>query len=316
MIELAVASGKGGVGKSTLSATLALYLHRKGWSIVAADADAEAPNLHLVLGNTEWSNEKEYEEGFVAEILRDKCTDCGLCADACSYNAIELVDGHYRVNQVVCEGCVTCILVCPEKAIRRRRSTRGKLRWTTTSYGFPLVGARLYAGRPNSGKIVTEVKNIARSLASDSSVIILDSAAGIGCQVISSLAGAHAAILVAEPTPASLSDLKRIHALTRHFMMPAMLVINKYDVNPEYSERLAEYAGENNIHLLGKIPYDDAVPRSMAEAQPLIEAYPDSPASKALLEIAGKIENILRNWASWFVKHRPRKPEPYKPSNN
>ena len=313
-LEIAVASGKGGVGKSTLASTIAIILSRHSKPIIAVDADAEAPNLHLIFGIKKWEVEEPYGEAMVAEIVQEKCTRCGRCAEVCPHGAIDFIDGRYVVNTVLCEGCVTCTLVCPVKgAIIRHKTIAGYIRQTMTTYGFPLISGRLPPGRPNSGKIVSEEKERARAMATQDSIIVVDSAAGIGCQVVSSLAGANMAILIVEPTPASFSDLRRVYTLTRHFMQPAALVINKYDINEDYVETIEAFARENNIDLLGKIPYDDNVPLSMAKMAPLIELYPDSPASKALIEIAEKVVWITEHWREWFMKYRPRKPMPYKP---
>ena len=315
MLEIAIASGKGGVGKSTVAATIALILRKRGVKVIAVDADADAPNLHLILGVSEWKAGKPYSEGKIAEIDEEKCIGCGACMNACTYGAVEsLPNGKYSVVKLLCEGCLTCSLVCPiEGAIRRLDTEAGETRVAETGYGFPLVSARLRPGRPNSGRLVTEVKSMAKEMASEDSVILIDSAAGIGCQVIASLAGANLAVLVAEPTPASFSDLKRVHALTKHFMQPAVLVINKCDLYPEYLEVLEKYAEENEMEIVGRVPYDDAVPRSMALMKPMVEAFPDSPASKALTSAAERIYEIIGGWDEWFMEHKPRKPEPYKP---
>lgn len=314
VLELVIASGKGGVGKSTLSSTLALYLARQGYKVVAVDANADAPNLHLIYGINSWEIEEEYHEAWIAEIDYDKCTMCGICAEVCSYKAIKLMDNKYVINTIICEGCLTCSLACPKKAIRRRQITSGRIRVTKTPYGFPLISAKLSVGRPNSGKLVTEVKNKARELAREDTIIIVDSAAGIGCQVISSLVGAHAVILVAEPTPTSFSDLKRVHMVAKHFLLPAGLVVNKYDLNPHYTKKILEYAKQEHMDILGIIPYDDNVPKAMAKMKPLVELYPQSPASIALLRIASKVEErIVRGWSKWSRAHKPRKPIHYKP---
>ncbi len=316
VVELVVASGKGGVGKSTLTAVLAIELARRGVKLVAADADAEAPNLHLVLGVEKWDDVREHVEGRIAYIVEEKCTGCGLCIKACPFDAIEVVEGKYRINEVVCEGCYTCALVCPEKAIRYRKNiVAGYLRVAKrTVYGFPLVSAEIVPGRPNSGKLVTAVKGVARAILGSEGLLLLDAAAGIGCQVISSMAGAHIAILVAEPTPASLNDLKRAHKLAKHFGLASAVVINKYDLDEDYAGVIEEYARENNMPVLGKIPYDDSVPKSMAQMKPVTELYPDSPASKALREIAYRVySEILSDWRSWWARYRPKQPEPYVP---
>jgi len=314
-VEVVVASGKGGVGKSLLSSSLSIILAEKGVRLVAVDADAEAPNLHLALGVLEWDRVEPYYEGRVAYIDNAKCTNCGLCARACQLGAVEVRDGKYYINPWVCEGCYTCSFVCPVKAIRHKRGlVAGYIRVKErTIYGFPLVSGEITPGRPNSGKLVTEARNTGRKMLSGEGVILIDAAAGIGCQVISSLAGAHVLILVAEPTPASLSDLSRIHRLARHFRIPSMLVINKADLNEYYRERLIEYAREWNIDYLGDIPYDDNVPRSLSALKPLIKAYPDTPAVKAILEIGDMVAERLANIAEWRIKHMPSKPEPFTP---
>ncbi len=316
LVEIVVASGKGGVGKSTVTAALALTMARHGVKLVAADADAEAPNLHLVLGVDEWTSVEPYYEGRIAYIREEECTQCGICAEVCPYGAVEKKDGRYWINPWVCEGCITCSAACPDKAIRYRfRVQAGWIRIAEkTRYGFPLVSGEITPGRPNSGKLVTEVKNRAKALLRGSGVLLVDAAAGIGCQVISSLTGAQLAVLVAEPTPASLSDLKRIHKLTKHFGIAPMLIVNKYDLNPDGLTDLEEYARRENIPIIGRVPYDENVPKAMAAGRPVTEYSPESPASKALLAVAEKmVQEVLPNWREWWVKYRPKKPEPYIP---
>ncbi len=316
MIEMAIASGKGGVGKSTVSSTIAITLAKKR-KVIAVDADADAPNMHLILGMREskWEWEEPYSDSMVAKIVQAKCIKCDECRKICPYRAISIdPQGNYVISQVICEGCLTCSLICPVKgAIVREQALSGIMRMTHTKYGFPLISARLSPGRPNTGKLVTEEKTKAKEIADQETVIVVDSAAGIGCQVVSSLAGANMAILVAEPTPASFNALKRVHTLAKHFMQPAAIVINKWDMNSQLSEEIEAYARENNLDFLGKVPYDDSIPKSMALMKPVMEAFPDSSSSKALLEVAERVGSILDNWRSWFMRYRPKKPEPYKP---
>jgi MinD superfamily P-loop ATPase len=313
--EVVVASGKGGVGKSTITASIALVLAEKGYRFVAVDADAEAPNLNLVLGVTDWDETRPYYEGRYAVIVDEKCIECGECYKVCPFGAVEIVNGKYRINKWICEGCYTCSFVCPTKAIRYVRDiVAGYVRIKyKTPYGFPLVSGEIVPGRPNSGKLVTEVKNYAKKIGGTESFLLVDAAAGIGCQVISSLAGAHAAILVAEPTPASFSDLKRIHKMTKHFGIPAALIINKYDLNPEYANVIKEYALREKIDYLGEIPFDEKVALALAEMKPIILRYPDSPASKALRRIGERVADIISNIREWRLKYLPEKIEPFIP---
>ncbi|ADI31237.1 P-loop NTPase [Staphylothermus hellenicus] len=314
-LEIVVASGKGGVGKSTITSSLALVFAEKKLDFIAVDADAEAPNLNIVLGIIDWDKIEPYYEGRYAEIVEEKCINCGECMKVCPFNAVELINNKYVINKWICEGCYTCSFVCPTKAIRMIRDiVAGHIRIKyRTPYGFALISGELVPGRPNSGKLVTEVKNRARKIGGKDAILLVDAAAGIGCQVISSLAGAHMAILVAEPTPASLSDLKRIHKLTKHFMIPPALIINKYDTNPEYYEIIKEYALKENIDYLGEIPFDKHVAESAANMEPLLIKYPDSPAATAIRKISLKIINILQNYREWRIKHLPPKMEPFIP---
>jgi MinD superfamily P-loop ATPase len=313
-LEIAVASGKGGVGKSTVSSTLLLYLKKRGYDVIGIDADADAPNLHLIFGIKEWEKEEIYSDAWVSEIDYSKCDNCGICFSVCPFGAISLKEGRYSINPVICEGCLTCSLACPQKAIKRKRTNRGIIKFSRTSYGIPLWSSELSPGRPNSGKLVTELKNRAKEMSGEGTITVVDCAAGIGCQVISSLSGASAALLVAEPTPASLSDLKRIHTIAKQFSLPSALIINKHDINEEFVAEILKYANEENIDVIGMIPYDDHVPIAMAEMKPLVEVYPEAPASRALMEIAEKVEDrLVKNWEEWSKSHRPSKRLKYEP---
>ncbi|MCO6041412.1 P-loop NTPase [Thermococcus alcaliphilus] len=295
-MQIAIASGKGGVGKSSVAASL-IYLLKDEYSLIAVDADADAPNLDLLFGVERWEEEKELIGAKVARINTSTCIRCGICAERCPYDCIKIVDGNYVVNELTCEGCGVCKLVCPVEGVITLEEVRsGIVRKTTTKYGFPLISAQLDVGRPNSGKLVTEEKEWAKRIMKEKGIehMIVDSAAGIGCQVIASLGGADVAILVAEPTPASLSDVKRVYKVVQHFREPAYLIINKADLNPGF-KGLYEFAEEEGIPIIGEIPYDRALPKSMVMLKPVVEVFPDSKASIVLKEIAEVVkEEILK----------------------
>jgi len=289
-MEIVIASGKGGVGKSTFTGSLISLLKDK--RIAAVDADAEAPNLHLVFNVEKWDEEREVISAKTATIT-DKCINCGVCDNVCIYEAIYVEDGTHKIKEYLCEGCGACKAVCPvEDAIVISDAVSGWIRIANTQYG-PLVSAELDVGKPNSGKLVTEEKNIAKEWVKKGMAdhIIVDSAAGIGCQVIASLSGANKAILLAEPTPSSLSDLKRAFWLANHFRIETYIVINKDGMNPGFTG-IEEFAKENDVEIIGRIPYDSAVPKSLASMKPLVEYAPDSPASKEIRRIA----DIVRGW--------------------
>ncbi|NJE25107.1 ATPase [Thermococcus sp. MV5] len=293
-MQIAIASGKGGVGKSSVAASL-VYLLKDTYKLIAIDADADAPNLDLLFNVEKWEEEKELVGAKVAKINTETCIQCGICAERCPYDCIKFIDGNYVVNELTCEGCGVCRLVCPVEGVITLEEVRsGIIRKTTTKYNFPLISAQLDVGRPNSGKLVTEEKEWAKKIMKEQNLehMIVDSAAGIGCQVIASLGGADVVILIAEPTPASLSDVKRVYKVVQHFREPAYLIINKADLNPGF-RGLHEFAEEEDIPIIGEIPYDRAVPKSMTMLQPVIEAFPQSKASKALKEIARIVEEEI-----------------------
>ncbi len=288
-MEIVIASGKGGVGKSTITGSL-ISLLSKDFKLGAVDADAEAPNLHIIFNVREWEREEEFADAKTAEI-NDSCINCGLCDNVCVYEAI-YIDGRRRIKQYLCEGCGACKAVCPVDAITISDAISGWLRTGKTKYG-PLVSAELDVGKPNSGKLVTEEKKIAREWRDKGEIdhIIVDAAAGIGCQVISSVSGANLVLLVGEPTPSSLSDMKRMHGLAKHFGIETKMIINKYGLNEGY-RGLEEFAKENNIEIIGRVPYDSSVPKALNSMMPLVEFDPDSKASKAIKEIA----DVVKGW--------------------
>ncbi len=294
-MQIAIASGKGGVGKSSVTASL-LYLLKDNHRFVAVDADAEAPNLGLLLGVTEWEEEREHFGAKVAKINTENCVRCGICYERCPYECIYVdEEGNYVVNELTCEGCNVCGLVCPVPGTISLEEVRsGVIRKATTKYGFPIISAQLDVGRPESGKLVTEEKEWAKKVMEELNLehMIVDSAAGIGCQVIASIGGADLTILIAEPTPASLSDVQRAYKVVQHFRQPAYLIINKADLNPGFT-RLREWAESEGIPVLGEIPYDRAIPDSMVRMKPVVEMFPESKASKALKEIAGRISGEI-----------------------
>jgi len=290
-VEIVVASGKGGVGKSTITASLVQLLSHK--KVAAVDADAEAPNLHLLLDVKEWEEEKEFVSAQSARIT-NKCTQCGACDDVCIYEAIEIKDGIHRIKDYLCEGCGACRAVCPIKgAIVIENALSGWIRVAETPHA-PLVSAELDVGRPNSGKLVAEEKEIARGWVKEGKAkhLLVDSAAGIGCQVIASISGADLAILVSEPTPSSLNDLKRMYHLTRHFGVEAKLIINKDGINPSY-RGLENFAKSKGVEIIGRVPYDEAVPGSITAMKTLIEYAPESPSAKEIVKIAEYVEGWL-----------------------
>ncbi|MHA1594738.1 MAG: nucleotide-binding protein [Candidatus Baldrarchaeia archaeon] len=292
MKEIVVVSGKGGVGKTTITASLAYLFSKNGVRFISADTDVDAPNLALVLeGEKLESNPVQAAE--IAEVNYDLCNGCGECVKYCKEDALAWDSENNRpvVIDFLCEGCGACAAICEVGAIQMKLVENAYVEVIRSKYGFLVVTGRLKVGGANSGRIVSLVKMKARSIAVKEglNVILIDGPPGSSCPAIAAVAGSNYVILVSEPTPTAIHDLSRIYAVVSHFGIPAGLIINKCDLEPKFREKLIEFSKENGIELLGEIPLDDDVPRSIAYASPLPEFSPNSPASKEMVRIGSII---------------------------
>lgn len=274
MNELVIISGKGGTGKTSVTASFAALAERA----VFADGDVDAADLHLVL-RPEIRREEPFTGGKVARVDSPRCTACGKCGELCRFGAVafdgpgnESAGKTFRVDPVACEGCGVCVRFCPEGAIAFEPAVNGRWFVSETRFG-PLVHARLTPGAGNSGKLVTRVRGTAREIAERAGfdLMITDGPPGIGCPVIASLTGASRILAVAEPTLSGRHDLERVLALARHFEVPASVVVNKWDINPEMTRSIEELAGENGADLAGRIRFDRAVTRAMVRGMSVVE---------------------------------------------
>lgn len=263
MKEVVVLSGKGGTGKTSIVGSFASLAKNK----VLADCDVDAADLHLLL-QPETQEENEFWSGQVATIDEDKCTQCGLCQELCRFNAIK----DYKIDPVSCEGCGFCSHICPADAITMTDNMAGHWFISKTRYG-ELVHARLGIAEENSGKLVALVRQKTRELAEKQKVdyIISDGPPGIGCPVISSLSGADLALLVTEPTLSGIHDLERVHEVCRHFGVPALICINKYDINESNADKIEDYCKKQGMGTVTRIPYDNVVTEAMIKGVPVVE---------------------------------------------
>jgi MinD superfamily P-loop ATPase len=298
-MKIVVASGKGGVGKSMLASALAMLFAQKR-KVVAIDCDVDAPNLHLWLGEKDWDETKKISVSEKPIINREKCNLCGKCTEICAFKALSInhraagiASGDARqslvINHYFCEGCGACEVVCPQKAIRMRQVKNAETRIKKDVHGFPLISAQLYPGETGSGKIVEEIKSRADKF--NWEVMILDSPAGTGCPVIAAVNGADFAILITEPTPSGFSDLKRVLTVVNHFQIPYGVVINKWDINPEESSKIENWALQQaQGKLLGKIAYDKRIFQAISRLRPIMET--DLPAREEIKIIFTKLKKI------------------------
>ena len=256
MKELVVISGKGGTGKTSLMAAFASLAENKA----LCDADVDAADLHL-LTDPRVRDRHDFQGGSTAIIDRDRCTECGLCADLCKWNAISET---FEVDPIECEGCGVCVYFCPEKAIDFPVKTCGEWFISDTRFG-PMVHARLGIAEENSGKLVTRVRQETTKLAEMKKLdlVITDGPPGVGCPVIASIGGASAVVIVAEPSVSGLHDMERVAQLAAHFRVPAMLCVNKFDLNMDQTQAIEAIANEQGIAVLDRIPFDPSMTHAM-----------------------------------------------------
>lgn len=264
MKQIVVISGKGGTGKTMLTGAFAALAHNK----VMADCDVDAANLYLLLD----SSVKEthaFRSGSVAEIDPALCAHCGQCKAVCHFEAI--IPGP-AVNPISCEGCGLCARLCPAKAIQLKESKAGDWFVSESRYG-PFIHAKLGIAEENSGKLVAKVRQVAKETAETKGAdyVIVDGPPGIGCPVIASLSGVDLAVVVTEPTLSGLHDAERVMELAEHFEVPVKLVINKWDINPEASERIEHLCASRKIPAIGKIPFTRTIIESVMAGKPVTE---------------------------------------------
>ena len=281
MNQIVILSGKGGTGKTSLSAAFA-HLASGAGPIVLVDADVDAANLELLLKAQRVSTEP-FMGGSAAIIDQARCSGCGTCQEVCRFDAVVQLDGEYSIDPVACDGCAACFYTCPEEAISLETGQAGEWYISETDYGR-FFHAHLFPAQENSGKLVALIKRQAQEAAEKikGELILVDGPPGIGCPVISAISGADLVLIVTEPSLAGIHDLKRVLKTVDYFQLPAWVCINKADLYPEASDQIKDLCQREGRPLLGEVSYDLVIPRAMSAGEP-VTLY--APESKAALEI-------------------------------
>ncbi len=291
MKEITVLSGKGGTGKTSITAALSAIAE----NAVFCDNDVDAANLHLVLDPVE-KERHIFKGAWLATIDTELCSQCGICSYYCRFDAIrDGVDHCFHIDPFKCEGCRLCERVCPEGAVFSERSKNNHWFVSGSRMGT-LVHAEMGPGEENSGKLVSVLRGKARNIAREERAawIINDGPPGIGCAAISSLTGTDAVIIVTEPSRSGLHDLKRIVELIGSFEIPSFAIINKHDLHPGLTKEITAYLESERIQILALIPFSDTFTRAMINGVSVINYAPGSDISSVIADAWHNLKKNLR----------------------
>jgi len=272
---IAIASGKGGTGKTTIATNLAYFLSKiKNKEVVLLDCDVEEPNAHLFF---DLSGARKYNVDMpVPELMPDKCTGCGICGDVCRFSAIVNIGKLVIIHPNMCHGCSACWELCPEDALKQFHYPLGEI--SIKNSGKLTIGVgRLNIGEMSGNRIIARVKEFVEWDA----INIIDVPPGTSCPVVESLLGVDFVILAAEPTPFGLANLKGIIELVRRLGIPFGVVINRAGCgNNKPTEQFLE---TEEIPVLARIPDDIRIAKAYAHGELFL---------RALSEYTGVFENI------------------------
>jgi MinD superfamily P-loop ATPase len=263
---LAIASGKGGTGKTTIATSLAMAIADQAPFYL--DCDVEAPNAHIFL-TPEFERSKSVHLP-IPSVDRESCQVCGRCAEVCQYHAIVSIKGEVLVFPELCHGCGSCMRQCPHGAIEEIPHELGLLEAGVTPDGIHFARGTLEIGQPMAVPIIRALKQWHPF--GDMKTVIRDAPPGVSCPVVETLSGADFVLLVTEPTPFGLHDLRLAIQLTNELGLPAGVVVNRDGIG---DQRVIEYCQSVNVPVLMRIPFDEYIGKAVARGEILVEAFPD-----------------------------------------
>lgn len=296
MKELVVMSGKGGTGKTSISAALAFLAPEK----VLADCDVDAANLHLLVGARQRESH-DFFAGFAPEVNAAECLGCGKCTELCRFKAI---DNGVITSPFACEGCGVCAFNCPAHAISMRDKNAGRWLVSDTRFGV-MVHAELGLAVENSGKLVSRVRQEAKKLAEKrkAPLVITDGPPGIGCPAIAAVTGADMVLAVVEPSLSAMHDFERLRSLCGHFRVPVAVCINKATLSPANTRALKDLLAANDVPVVGEIAYD-SVFRSAVQTGRTVMETDSGEVQEKMLEMWYNLSALLGVNHSESVVHK------------
>jgi MinD superfamily P-loop ATPase len=265
---IAVASGKGGTGKTTIATSMAVALSETGKQLSFLDCDVEAPNAHIFLHPL--VDQSKTVNILIPEVDLSLCSGCGRCAEVCQFNAIMVFGNQPLVFPQLCHGCGSCTLVCPDDAISEIPRPIGLLESGYAQDGINFVHGILNVGEPLAVPIISQLKHWQNY--SSEEIIIIDSPPGTSCPVVGSIRDVDFVLLVTEPTPFGLHDLKLAVQLTEELGIPRGVIINRDGIG---DTAVNQYCFENNLHVLMRIPFSREIGKGVAKGNTLVDISPD-----------------------------------------
>ena len=258
---ISIASGKGGTGKTTVATNLALSL---GGDVNLLDCDVEEPNAHLFIKPT--ITKVEPVSTFIPEIDQSKCNLCRKCTDICRFSALAIAGKSVLLFPEMCHSCEGCLEVCPEGAITASSRVLGEMEsGTCGDLGF--YAGRLRVGEAMSPPLIKKVRTKER----ERDITIIDAPPGTSCPVIAAMKGADFVLMVTEPTPFGLHDLKLAVEAVKVLGIPSGLVINRSDMG---DDGVKDYAKEEGLPILLEIPFERKIAEAYSRGIPMVEAFP------------------------------------------
>ena len=264
---IAISSGKGGTGKTTVATSLAMALAESGRHVSCLDCDVEAPNVHIFLRPV--LDQRKPVDLLIPEVDDNLCTGCGRCAEVCQFHAIVVLGAKTLVFPELCHGCGSCTLECPENAITEIPKSLGVLEKGPANGGINFAHGVLNVGEPMAVPVITQLKSWQNL--SDTGTVILDSPPGASCPVVESLRGADFVILVTEPTPFGLHDLRLAVQLTRELDIPTGVIVNRDGIGDTSVDGFCQEAG---LPILMRIPFARRIGEGIAQGKLLVEIDP------------------------------------------
>lgn len=285
-VQIAVASGKGGTGKTTIATSLALSL-ANGYQVAYLDCDVEAPNGHLFL-HPKFTTRSEAVIR-IPRIDKNRCTLCAMCVEVCQFHALVKVGKTIMVFPQLCHGCGSCTWNCPENAIEEIPNPIGVLEFGITTHGIHFAQGMLTISEPMATPIIRQLKK--KEQPPGIEINILDAPPGASCSVVETLRHSDFALLVTEPTPFGLHDLRQMQGIVGEMLIPAGVIINRE--NGDYLP-LLDFCAEHHLPVMMHIPFDRRIAEGIARGQTLVEIFPEY--QQRFLELFKQVTRLSTNY--------------------